>query len=38
MPFREGTDPEDSAYLDEFEDIKHCNTRIEWMIAKAGFK
>jgi hypothetical protein len=35
--FREGQDPKDSAYLDDF-DIKYCGTRIQWTIAKAGFK
>ena len=33
--FREGKDPEELAYLDDF-DIKYCSGRVEWLIAKAS--
>ena len=33
--FREGTDPEELGYIDEF-DVKMCRGRVEWLIAKAS--
>jgi len=34
--FREGTDPEELAYIDEFDNIKMCRGRVRWLIAKAS--
>jgi hypothetical protein len=34
--FREGTDPEELAYIDEFGNIKMCHGRVAWLIAKAS--
>ena len=36
MEFRDGTDPESTAYIDDF-DVKYCRTRVEWVIAKARY-
>jgi hypothetical protein len=33
--FREGTDPEELAYIDDF-DVKRCDGRVAWLIAKAS--
>ncbi len=35
--FRQGTDPEELAYIDDFDNSKLCSGRIEWMIAKASY-
>jgi hypothetical protein len=34
MPFREGKDPEEKAYIREFDDEKYCNGRMKWLISK----
>ena len=33
--FREGKDPEEKGYVDDF-DNKYCQGRVEWLIAKAS--
>jgi hypothetical protein len=35
IQFREGTDPEELAYIDDFE-VKMCRGRVKWLIAKAS--
>ncbi len=34
MPFRQGKDLEETAYIDDFRDTKYCKDRIKWMISK----
>lgn len=34
-PFREGIDPEDNAFIRNFDGWKYCEGRVEWLIAKA---
>lgn len=36
IPFREGIDPEERASIDDFDDLKYCCGRVEWVIAKAS--
>jgi hypothetical protein len=36
MLFREGIDPEDRAYIRDFDDLKCCGGRVEWLVAKAS--
>ena len=38
MPFREGIDPEDNAFIRNFDGLKYCEGRVEWLIAKASNK
>jgi hypothetical protein len=35
--FREGIDPEETAYIHDFDDLKYCGGRVEWLIAKARY-
>lgn len=34
MPFREGTDPEENSYFDDFHNQKYCRCRVKWLISK----
>lgn len=34
MPFREGKDPEEKAYVSRCDDQRYCRDRIKWLIAK----
>jgi hypothetical protein len=36
ITFREGTDPEERAYIDDF-NSKMCSGRVDWLIAKASY-
>jgi hypothetical protein len=36
IPFREGTDPEEKAWIDDFDNSKYCEGRVKWLIAKAS--
>jgi hypothetical protein len=34
MSFREGKDPEEKAYISEFDNQKYCEERMKWVISK----
>lgn len=34
MPFREGKDPEEKTFRDNFDDGKYCRDRVDWLICK----
>lgn len=34
MPFREGKDPEEKSFLNDFNDRKYCCHRVRWLISK----
>ena len=36
IPFREGIDPEERAFIGDFDDLKYCRGRVRWVIAKAS--
>ena len=36
-PFREGIDPEDTAYTDDWDNSKLCGDRMHWLISKVSF-
>lgn len=36
FPFREQIDPQESIFYYEWDGLKYCNTRMEWMITKVG--
>lgn len=35
--FREGVDPEDTAYTDNWDNSRRCRDRMCWIISKVGF-
>lgn len=37
IPFRDGIDDEQYAYICEFTEEKNCRGRMEWVIAKVGY-
>lgn len=34
--FREGIDPEEQSFRDEFNDVKYCSGMVEWQITKVS--
>jgi hypothetical protein len=34
VPFREGKDPEEKSYFDDFNNEKYCRDRVKWLISK----